>query len=377
MSASLIHIFRAGRHTDMNGRRSDLTEADLAACAAAYDPAKHEAPLVVGHPTHDAPAYGWVKSISAAGADLEAEPGQLDPAFAEMVRAGRFKKRSAAFYRPDSPGNPVPGVYYLHHVGFLGAMPPAVKGLREVSFAEAADAEIVAFGEWEDAANAGLWRRLREWIIGKFGQDEADQVIPGYEVQSLEQSAQDQLRQDRGATPGPMFHEPQPETTVTDAELALIKADNERLKAENEQMKRRQADEAAAKRRADALAFAESLTGPGADGKARLAAKHRDTVVDLLMLAGQPGADGGVLMFGEGEAKAPAADKLKALLADMPPVLSFGEQATQGRAGGAAKPSDAEVALRCREYRARMEQQGQMITLGEAVDAVNAGRDRS
>ena len=43
-------------------------------------------------------------------------PRQVDPAFAEAVAAGRYKKVSASFYQPNSPHNPVPGVYYLRHV---------------------------------------------------------------------------------------------------------------------------------------------------------------------------------------------------------------------------------------------------------------------
>ncbi len=49
---------------------------------------------------------------------LSATPRQVDPAFAEMVEAGRFKKISASFYAPSASGNPVPGTYYLRHVGF-------------------------------------------------------------------------------------------------------------------------------------------------------------------------------------------------------------------------------------------------------------------
>ena len=50
-----IHIFRAGSHTAMQGQTISFGEADLAASAAAYDPAKHEGPIVVGHPAADAP----------------------------------------------------------------------------------------------------------------------------------------------------------------------------------------------------------------------------------------------------------------------------------------------------------------------------------
>ncbi|WP_186270316.1 hypothetical protein [Burkholderia gladioli] len=140
-----LEIFRAGRRTAMNGQVYDITPADLAASAAAYDPAVHEAPLVIGHPDHDKPAYGWVKSLHAVGDVLQSDHQQVDTAFAEYVAAGRVKKRSASFYHPEDPANPKPGVWYVRHVGFLGAQPPAVKGLRDPHFSEG-DAGNTAFG---------------------------------------------------------------------------------------------------------------------------------------------------------------------------------------------------------------------------------------
>ncbi|MBF0098566.1 MAG: peptidase [Magnetococcales bacterium] len=136
---TLIHpisIFKVGRHTDMSGTTLTITKADLEQTVAAYQPARHEAPLVVGHPQHDAPAWGWVAALALVDGLLLATPRQVDPAFADMVAAGRYKKISASFYTPTSPSNPVPGVYYLRHVGFLGAQPPAVKGLPDASFRE-------------------------------------------------------------------------------------------------------------------------------------------------------------------------------------------------------------------------------------------------
>lgn len=136
MSARPLEIFRAGAHTDMSGRTIRFTTSDLTRTAHAYDPAKHEAPLVVGHPQTDDPAYGLVAELQITGDALEAIPHQIDPAFATLVNAGRFSKISASFFMPDAPGNPVPGVYYLRHIGFLGAAAPAVKGLRKPQFSE-------------------------------------------------------------------------------------------------------------------------------------------------------------------------------------------------------------------------------------------------
>ena len=129
-------IFRAGTRTDANGNTVTITEADLAAAAQAYDPKVHEAPIVVGHPKADAPAYGWVKSLGVQNGVLTADFAQVDEGFADLVKAGRYKKVSASFYPPTSPNNPKPGVWTLRHVGFLGAQPPAVKGLSAISFAE-------------------------------------------------------------------------------------------------------------------------------------------------------------------------------------------------------------------------------------------------
>lgn len=120
----------------MNGAVLQFSETDLQKTVAAYDPTKHEAPLVVGHPAHNDPAYGWVQALQFADGAIDAIPTQVNPDFAEMVASGAFKKISASFYSPNSPANPVPGVYYLRHVGFLGATAPAVKGMRAPAFAD-------------------------------------------------------------------------------------------------------------------------------------------------------------------------------------------------------------------------------------------------
>ena len=64
-----IEIFRPGRHTDDQGIAHHFSEADVDGMAASYNPALREAPLTVGHPKDNLPAYGWVKAVSrnAAG----------------------------------------------------------------------------------------------------------------------------------------------------------------------------------------------------------------------------------------------------------------------------------------------------------------------
>ena len=117
--ADWFEIFKVGTHTSSAGDTREWTLEDLEKIASLYDPANHEAPIVIGHPEHDSPAYGWIEALKVEGERLLAKPKQLIEDFKEWVRAGRYKKVSMALY-PD---------FTLRHVGFLGAVPPAVKGL--------------------------------------------------------------------------------------------------------------------------------------------------------------------------------------------------------------------------------------------------------
>jgi hypothetical protein len=174
----------------MQGEAITFADADLQAIADAYDPAISQAPIVVGHPAIDAPAYGWIDSLAVDGDRLAAVPEQVDPAFADLVRAGRFKTVSASFYRPGQTNNPRPEGYYLRHVGFLGAQPPAVKGLKPASFADDPECLTVEFADWQGSwatasgfrAIGRLFRSLRDYLIASDGLDAADKVLPDWDV---------------------------------------------------------------------------------------------------------------------------------------------------------------------------------------------------
>ena len=142
-----IKMLKPGTFTAMNGKSYTFTETDLEATAQAYDPVLFAAPLVKGHPAADAPAYGRLYEV-AFDTYLLGTPGKVDPAFREEVNAGRFDQVSLSLYPPDHPSNPVPGVYYPRHLGFLGAMPPAVKGLGTVSLSEEEEG-LIYFAEMD------------------------------------------------------------------------------------------------------------------------------------------------------------------------------------------------------------------------------------
>ncbi|NYT80885.1 peptidase [Alcaligenaceae bacterium] len=321
-----VHIFQPGTHTAMSGQSVVFGESDLAASVAAYDPSLHEAPVVVGHPRHDAPAYGWVQSLATDGQGMHAQLHQVDAAFAEMVGAGRFKKVSASFYQPDAPGNPKPGVYYLRHVGFLGAQPPSIKGLRPVEFSEAEEG-VIEFADMGLEIGSGLWRRMREWLIAQFGQDTADRVVPGWEIDSLADAARASREAPQSAAApegGVAFTEHQPnkqEMSVSEKERAqALEVENARLKEKLEQEEQR--------KRADAHAanvqFAEGLVAAG------MKPAHLDVVVAALDFSeANPDAP---LEFGEGAAKQPLSAALRAVFSELSGAVSFSEQATTHRA---------------------------------------------
>jgi hypothetical protein len=121
-----IQVFRIGRQTDSAGNLREWTPADLDKIASLYDPAQHEAPVVIGHPKENTPAWGRVEALKREGDFLYAKLKNLVPEFVGMIKKGLFKKRSISLY-PDLT---------LRHIGFLGAIPPAVKGLADINFAE-------------------------------------------------------------------------------------------------------------------------------------------------------------------------------------------------------------------------------------------------
>jgi hypothetical protein len=328
-----LHIFKPGTHTAMSGVSFDFSEFDLAATVKAYDPALHEAPLVIGHPKHDAPAAGWVKSLSVAAEGLIAVPHEVDVAFAELVAKKSFKKISASFYHPDAANNPVPGVYYLRHVGFLGAQPPSVKGLRPIELAEDEEG-VVEFGDFGDSISAGIFRRLREWLIAQFGTEAADQVVPGWDVDNLiGESRREEFR--------PAFSEPNPKPTtkvpaVTDADRIALETENAQLKTRLAQIQTSELQAAAEIRHKANVAFAESLIGAG-----KLMPKHTDALVAVMDFAESGEAP---LEFGEGTDRKPVIEGLKSIFNDLPKQIDFAEAASKARKGDDNVPVDLEFA---------------------------------
>lgn len=148
LSTQWLEIF----HTGDFGDRGSFNESDLDQIVRNFDPSFHEPPAVIGHPTHDAPAYGWVDGLKRRGGVLLGKLKQVDPSFEKMVKAGQFKKRSIALYKTANG-------LMLRHIGFLGAQPPSVKDLANATFSEdRIDFTTLAFEESESHSGTAVAR---------------------------------------------------------------------------------------------------------------------------------------------------------------------------------------------------------------------------
>jgi hypothetical protein len=161
-SGGWIEIFRVGDYTAQG--KAKVTRDDLTRVVNDYDPAFHEAPVCIGHPEDNLPAYAWVDRLKLNGDTLLAKEKDIDPQFAEMRRQGKFKKRSAAFYR-DGDGK----IAGLRHVGWLGAQPPAVKGLRDVAFDDHGKDHFEIEFEEETEVDKPIKEQIAEFFAEMFG----------------------------------------------------------------------------------------------------------------------------------------------------------------------------------------------------------------
>lgn len=160
----LMQIFRAGTQRDMSGREMTFSQADIQGIARSYSTRTRPAPLTIGHPENDRPVYGEVTGLFVKGEKLYAQ-ANVDTDMVALVRKRAYTGVSASFFMPGSSGNPNPdGGYYLKHVSFLGAVPPAVRGMDPLNFGEAENlldfAEALAVPAL--SANATTWRN---WVV--------------------------------------------------------------------------------------------------------------------------------------------------------------------------------------------------------------------
>ena len=363
-----IEIFKVGTHTAMNGVKMPFTKDLLSAAVSGYDAKTHEAPVVVGHPKDNHPAFGWIDHLELTNDGVVlAHPKQVDADFAELVKDGKYKKVSASWYLPDSPANPKPGTLYLRHVGFLGAMPPAIKGLGDVQFSEG-EQGVVEFGDASPWAWDGLVRIMRRWrekIIAKEGIEAADKEIPSYEIDNLAEEAE-RLRRKQAAESQPSFSEGNPPMTTqtppnkTPEQQTADFAERERTIAERER--------ALAKReistQVDALIAQGKVVPAQKAGLVEFMASLDDTAQTV--------------EFGEGaQAKKQSPRQfMSEYLGAMPKVIDFNEHSKPDGAKSVEELGAEELGKRTAEYHAKQLNAGHHISFSEAMSVVVAGKDK-
>ncbi|MCW5300877.1 hypothetical protein DXT88_22145 [Herbaspirillum lusitanum] len=209
-----IDVFRAGTNTDSKGQVSTFTQADLDQIVANHS--LGAAPAVLGHPKDNDPAFAWTEEIKRDGDLLYVKFKDINPAFEAGVETGAYRNRSVSIYRDPAHG------LRLRHVGWLGAAPPAIDGLS-VNFSD--NGEYMEFSAaslnsaaWALNNAASLFRNLREQVIADKGVEEADRVIPNYQIDALESAAGDLLDEVTEAD-NPTFTTGETAMTITKEDL--------------------------------------------------------------------------------------------------------------------------------------------------------------
>lgn len=322
-----VDVLTAGTHTDDKGIKRVIDARFLEQLVSNLDADLHEPPVVIGHPETDAPAFGWVCGMRVEDGILQAQFCDVDPQFEEMVRGGKFKKRSVALYldKVNAPGGRAPA---LRHVGFLGAKPPAVKGLRNISFdeGEAATFEVITFSEGE-----------------AMGEKDNDK-----EAQGLAERAWDALKKklglsdDKPAGTQASFSEADVQRLIGEAVEGVEAKFSEtltRLEKDNKELRTRVDRQSGASRRSEIVTFCEGLGG----GKF-LPAFKRMGMVEFMESLAASGQKVSVVTFAEeggGEVQKTQElsplDWFKSFLETLPSFVEFGEKFGSLRVTGRAE----------------------------------------
>jgi len=290
-----IEIFKAGSYP-----QGEFSEADIDEIVATYDPQLHEAPSTIGHPKPSEPAWGWVEAVRREGQLLLAKFRQVAPEFLQWLREGRFKKRSVRL----SP-HIVPGRWYLESVGWLGAMPPQVKGLADVALAAAEGELIIEFNDISDG--------------GKEMEDKDVRALLDKQKDELEKSFAEREKRLREEL-----------TQKQEAAFSTEKQARERLEQENVKLRE-------TLRRSDIRARLEKLLDEARITPAMLEQGLAEFCARL--------DDQEEVEFAQGDGgKASRQEWMFRFLGALPPVLEFREMATKERAAAAGGKTPAEFA---------------------------------
>lgn len=219
-----IEIFRSGVQTDSAGTTREFTNSDLDQMVETFDQ-DHPFPHVFGHPEHDDPALGWATSVSRDGDSLYLDGSRdLQPSFIEAVNSGAYRNRSISVRKTND------GKFKIAHLGWLGAVPPAIEGMKPLAYKAADDEQVYEFAIDEKklvrGVNSAAWglrsiqsmiRRMKNRLIESVGVEKADEEFPEYELESISDGA-DKLNDISLSEQGHMYSNPAAQSVDLDNE---------------------------------------------------------------------------------------------------------------------------------------------------------------
>lgn len=304
-----VEICKVGKVTDSTGVKRDLSSAFINQVIANYNATEHEAPAVIGHPEENAPAFGWVSQLRLNKDVLEAKFTDVPDEFEEAVRSGLYRKRSASFYLGDKPN--------LRHVGFLGAQPPAVKGLKNIQFSDGESITVeISFSEEQkimsnENKDSEDKKKFTEWLKEFFGGvQQPAPVAAGFSEADQKKLIADAVKQAKEAMTSEFSEELKKRDDQITALTASVNAGS------------------ASGRRAEIVAFVEAL--PAERGKHFLKRAGIIEFLEACAIADEKDTEKAIC-FSEGEGdkkiehKFSRLDWAKQLFSQLPPMIFFGE----------------------------------------------------
>lgn len=188
MAKKKIIALKKGSFTTKAGKQFHVDDKILDEIVTATRKLSEEDfPITIGHPEGSAPAYGWINKndVERDGdfLSLLAETDNFDKNFLQLLKEKKYKKVSLGLRSDNS----------IHHLAFLGAESPAVKGLPITQFSademkdlveiELSEAEL---SKWWFRDLKSLFRNIKNLIIELKDADTANKTVPEFILEGLE-----------------------------------------------------------------------------------------------------------------------------------------------------------------------------------------------
>ena len=149
-----------------NFKGHNITKSDLNEIVASYSEVNDKAPVVVGHPKDNSPAYGVINKMEVVGDKLMIHATNMKKKIVKAIKNKQLLAQSISLFPRDHDANPTKGKLHVRHSGMLGGKRGAVHGLEPLpEFSDGEDTEFINidFSESQDKKNKSLFDRFMEW----------------------------------------------------------------------------------------------------------------------------------------------------------------------------------------------------------------------